>query len=89
MVTAVRQTVTVQAGGRLELIAPDLAPGTIADVIVLVPEERAPTLTATAWLAELQRFQEAAALTPEAAEAWARDLRLEREAWPLNGAPVK
>ena len=88
MMTAVRQTVTVQAGGRLELVAPDLVPGTIADVIVLVPSNPLPPLANDEWLDLLRQYQQAAALTPEAAAAWSRQIRLEREAWPLDGDPV-
>ena len=88
--TAVRQTVTVQAGGRLEVVAPDLVPGTVADVIVLVPTTPPPPpLTADEWLGLLRQYQQAAALTPEAAAAWMGDIRLEREAWPVDGAPVE
>ena len=35
MLHAIRQKVTVKAGGRIELCAPELAEGTQADVIVI------------------------------------------------------
>ncbi len=36
MVQAVKQTVRIQAGGRVELVSPDLPEGTQAEVIVLI-----------------------------------------------------
>ncbi len=36
MTNAIRRTVTVRAGGVIEICAPELIPGTIAEVIVLV-----------------------------------------------------
>ncbi len=36
MTNAIRQTVTVKAGGIIEIRVPELAPGTVAEVIVLV-----------------------------------------------------
>jgi hypothetical protein len=37
MVTAARQTVTVQPGSRLEVVAPELATGTVTEVMLRVP----------------------------------------------------
>ena len=42
MIHAIRQRVTVQPGGRIELCSPDLHPGSQADVIVL-PDATAPS----------------------------------------------
>ncbi|MBI3269007.1 MAG: hypothetical protein HYZ53_08290 [Planctomycetes bacterium] len=36
---AIRQTVTVKARGVIEIRAPELVPGTLAEVIVLLPPE--------------------------------------------------
>ncbi len=41
MTNAIRQTVRVKDGGVIEIRAPELAPGTVAEVIVLVEGETA------------------------------------------------
>ncbi|MCY3023327.1 MAG: hypothetical protein NTW87_30480 [Planctomycetota bacterium] len=40
MVTALRQVVTIQPGGRIEITAPELRAGTKAEVIVLLAERK-------------------------------------------------
>ena len=71
---AIRQKVTVKAGGRIELCAPELAEGTQADVIVI---EEPPPLALRSLTALLGQGRGAYA-TPEAADAF---LRGERDAW--------
>ena len=75
MFRAIRQKITVQAGGRIELCAPELAEGTRAEVIVI--EEREPQTTLRS-LTELIGQGRGAYATPEAADAY---LRGERDAW--------
>jgi hypothetical protein len=70
----IRQKVTVQSGGRIELCAPELTEGTLAEVIVI--EERAPQSLRP--LSELIGQGQGAYATPEAADAF---LRRERDAW--------
>lgn len=74
MLHAIRQKVTVQAGGRIEICAPELAEGTRAEVIVI--EEPAPQ--ASQRLTELIGQGRGAFPSPEDADAF---LRREREAW--------
>ena len=69
----IRQKITVQAGGRIELCAPELAEGTQAEVIVI--EEVAPPVRS---LVELIGQGRGAYATPEAADAF---LRGARDAW--------
>jgi hypothetical protein len=71
---AIRRKITVQAGGRIELCAPELAEGTQADVIVI--EEPNPQSARS--LSELIGQGKGAYATPEAADAF---LRGERDAW--------
>ena len=89
MVTAIRQTLTVQADGRLEVRSPQLRSGTTAEVIVLVeqtpvtgppgPAER---------LAALDDLQRAMSLDPTQARAWAERVAGERAAYPRTaGSP--
>jgi hypothetical protein len=70
----IRQKVTVKAGGRIELCAPELAEGTQAQVIVI--EEPAPLALRS--LSALFGQGGGAYATPEAADAF---LRGERDAW--------
>ena len=74
MLDAIRQKITVQAGGRIELSAPELAEGTQAEVIVI--EEVAPQPVRS--LVTLIGQGRGAYTTPEAADAF---LRGERDAW--------
>jgi hypothetical protein len=74
MIQAIRQQVIVQPGGRIVVIAPELTPGSRADVIVL---EEAPRPRKRA----LQSFFGAGKgcfPTPEEADAF---LRKERDTW--------
>jgi hypothetical protein len=84
MMTAVRQTVTVQPGGRLEIFAPELATGTVTEVIVLVPS-KSPDIAER--LAALHRLQDEMELTAQDVERWKEDVRLERLAWPRPADP--
>ena len=74
MLHAIRQKVTVQAGGRIELCAPELAEGTQAEVIVI--EE--PTPHSVRGLSALLGQGRGAHPTPEAADTF---LRQERDTW--------
>jgi hypothetical protein len=82
MVRAVRQTVTVGPGGSVELRSAELPVGSRAEVIVLVDSPPAvPTQREIAdRLAALDEIQRRLALTPEATEAWLKQIREEREA---------
>lgn len=73
MLEAIRRCVTVQPGGRIEIIAPELIEGSQADVIVLQARQqrRRP-------LAELIGLAKGAFSTPEDAN---RFIRQERDAW--------
>jgi hypothetical protein len=73
MLQAIRRRVTVQPGGRIEIVAPELTPGSQAEVIVL--EERALRRRP---LAELIGQGKGAHANPEEADAF---LRQERDAW--------
>jgi hypothetical protein len=79
MVAAVKQLVTVEEDGRLELHSPELRRGTIAEVIVLIPEEGPRTCEQS--LAALESLQHSMALTPSAADEWINQVRAERDAW--------
>ena len=75
MFRAIRQKITVQAGGRIELCAPELAEGTRAEVIVI--EEREPQTTSRS-LTKLLSQGRGAYAAQDAAEALRRG---ERDAW--------
>ena len=73
MLNGIRQTVTVQPGGVIELRSPELSPGETVEVIVLL--EAKPTHQ------HLTRFIGAAQgnfATPEAVDQF---IRQERDAW--------
>lgn len=82
MVRAVRQTVTVGPCGSIELRSSELPVGSRAEVIVLVDSApESPTQQEIAErLAALDEIQRRLALTPEATEAWLKQVREEREA---------
>jgi len=42
MITALRQKVKVQPGGQIEIRSPELEPGSIAEVIVLIEKQPTP-----------------------------------------------
>lgn len=73
MLQAIRRRVTVQPGGRIEIVAPELTDGSQAEVIVL--EERPPRRRP---LAELIGQAKGAFSSPEVADSF---LRQERDAW--------
>ena len=76
MVAALRQTVTIGQGGRIEVRSPELKEGEQAEVIVLL-EER-PTSVARK-LAALDKLQKSLNLDNAKADEWIRAAREERE----------
>ena len=86
MMTAVRQTATVSPDGRLDLAVPDLLPGTVAEVIVLVTgPSPAPEPTIAERLATLDQLRAMSTLTDDQVRQWLEDVRLERLAWRIPG----
>lgn len=77
MNAAVRQTVTVQAGGVVHFASPELREGTEAEVIVLMAASSEPVRR----LAAFQTLQQSLALTPAAAEKWRCEAAAERKAF--------
>ena len=75
MIQAVRREVTVQPGGRVEIVADELTPGARAEVIVL---EEVPPRRKRALKSYLGAGKGCFA-TPEDADAF---LRKERDSWP-------
>jgi hypothetical protein len=73
MMHEIRETVTVRAGGRIEIYAPQLAEGSCAEVIV-IPN----AATALRPLSELIGRGRGAFLSPADVDAF---LRREREEW--------
>jgi hypothetical protein len=73
MVQAIRQRVTVQSGGRIEIIAPQLKAGSQADVIILGQRP-----ARNRRLAELIGQATGAFASPHDVDAF---LRQERDAW--------
>ena len=86
MVAAVRQIVTVQSDGRIEIIAPELRAGTVTEVIVLLPPEST-MATPAERVAALARLRESIGLTAQAADVWVKEVRAERDAWSPPAAP--
>jgi hypothetical protein len=74
MTKAIRQTITVQQGGRIEIRSPELHPGETAEVIVLVNGAD----SAGDKLAKLEELQRAMSLSHEAAESWIQQANEER-----------
>jgi hypothetical protein len=90
MMTAVRQTATVQPNGQLQLDVPELAPGTVTEVIVLVPstavnQPAARTPTVAEQIATLDQLRAMSTLTEQQVHQWIEDIRLERLAWRIPG----
>jgi hypothetical protein len=84
--TAVRQTVTVKADGRLEVVAAELRAGTVTEVIVLLPADAVPPPSTVAdRLAALHRLQQRMDLSSEDVERWQQQARDERHAHRLPG----
>ena len=84
--TAVRQTVTVSPDGHLDVAVPELSPGTVTEVIVLVPTASpAQPLTPEERVAAWDRLRAQSNLTTEQVEQWQRDIKAERMAWRFPG----
>jgi hypothetical protein len=75
MVQALRQIVTVRKEGQLEIHAPELRAGAVAEVIVLVEPVKP-----IDWLAALDELQRSMGLTPQRAEQWIKQVNRERAA---------
>ena len=74
MINAIRQTVVVQPGGRIEVVSSELTPGASAEVIVL--EEAPPARKRP--LKSFHGTGKGCYATPEEADAF---IRRERDAW--------
>jgi len=79
MVAAIRQLVTITSPGTLQLHAPELKPGDRAEVIVLI--ESATSEQTLSPLQALDALQKSLNLTPEAAQAWVKLARQERDSF--------
>ncbi len=75
MIQAIRAEVTVEPGGRIEIVAPELTPGARAEVIVL---EEAPTPRKRS-LKSFLGSGKGCYGTPDEADSF---LRRERDTWP-------
>jgi hypothetical protein len=74
MSATIRQTVTIEEDGRVEIRSPQLHSGAVAEITVQIadslnPEER---------LAALNELRRRLALTPESTRAWMDQVREER-----------
>jgi hypothetical protein len=78
MVTAIKQRVTVEAGGRVALQSAELCEGESAEVIVMV--DRPSAVSADDRLASLKQLRESLKLTTAAAQHWESEIRAERAA---------
>ena len=79
MVAAIRQTVTVQSDGTVEVRSPELRAGARAEVIVLI--EGTECQRNGAPLAALDALQASLHLTAPAAADWAQRARVEHQAF--------
>ena len=79
MVAAIRQTLTVQSEGTVEVRSPELRAGARAEVIVLI--EGAECRPAGSSLEALDTLQASLQLTAPAAADWAQRARVERQAF--------
>ena len=77
MVAAIRQTVTIGPGGKIEVQSPELLEGRRADVTVVM--EESPSIARK--LAALDRLEKSLNLDEAKAEAWKREVREERRSW--------
>lgn len=77
MVQAIREIVTVGPDGSIHFNAPQLVPGTTAQVIVLIESANG---TASSRLEALRVLQQNIKLTCDAAEAWIAEVDAERHA---------
>ena len=82
MVAAIRQTVTIQSGGTLEVHSPQLRAGDRAEVIILLEEPRLPSASSA-----LDALQANLKLTGPTATQWAQQTRLERQALGQRPSP--
>ncbi len=78
MVAAIRQTVTIQSAGTVEVRSPELRAGERAEVIVLI--ERAECQSSGSPLEALDALQASLRLTAQAAADWTQRARVERQA---------
>ncbi len=79
MISAIRQTITIQSAGSIEVRSPKLRAGATAEVIVLIEEaDGQPTLSS---IEALDALQASLQLTPAAAAEWMAQARAEREAF--------
>ena len=78
MVSAIRQTVTVQSEGTVEVRSPELRAGARAEIIVLI--EGAECRPPGSPLEALDTLQASLQLTTPAATDWAQQARAERQA---------
>jgi len=72
MVTAIRQSVTIQPGGLVELRSPELKEGERAEVIVLLEGRRLSTADKPA---ALDRLQSSLNLLDQQIDQWIRGIR--------------
>lgn len=79
MVSAIRQTVTVQADGTIEVHAPELRAGARAEVIVLI--EAADNCPAGSPMESLNALQASLGLTTQVAADWVQAASEERRAF--------
>ena len=79
MMTAVRQRVTVQPGGRVEVQSAQLPAGAEAEVIILV--DGSAQATARSQLEALKKLQDSLNLSPQTAQDWIAEARAQRRAW--------
>lgn len=77
MVAAIRQTVTVGAGGRVQIQSPQLKEGARAEVIVLLEDVASPA----ARLAALDQLQNSLNLDERLAREWSNQVRDERRSF--------
>jgi hypothetical protein len=79
MVTAIKQRVRVEAGGRVAVQSPELHEGESAEVIVMVdrPSARGPDER----LKALDQVRQSLNLSPSLVARWETDMRAERAAW--------
>ncbi|RJP33993.1 MAG: hypothetical protein C4547_11460 [Phycisphaerales bacterium] len=79
MISAIRQTVTVQSAGSIEVRSPKLRAGATAEVIVLIEEADGQPVVSP--IEALDALQASLQLTPAAAAEWAAAAKAEREAF--------
>jgi hypothetical protein len=85
MVAAVRQIIKVEANGRIEILAPELRAGTMAEVIVLLPSVTQVSEPRDR-VAALSNLRKSIGLSAAAADEWVRNIRDERDTWkPASG----